>query len=417
VARRIFALPWVEAGSHTYSHPLDWETLAQTAAKAETGSRAMEWLDPARWLVVARVAERWSRPQAEEAKPTLRRGHTHLRSYELYPFHLDQEVGGSIRFLAKLLPPGKRVEILQWSGTAMEGEAVLRAVHDAGVRNINGGDTRFDPEFASYAWVAPLGRQAGKFRQVYSSASNENTYTNLWNERYFGFRYVMQTLRNTDCPLRIKPFNLYYHMYSGEKEPSLQAIKENMAAARAQELAPISASRYAAIADGFYSARITQTGERRWRIEHRDGLNTVRFDHADSESVDFANSAGVVGQRRYQGSLYVALDSAETAPAIALVRGRGPKGGWPYLIQSRWQVSKLRREPGSLAFEAQGFGLGEMEWQAVPGRRYEIQVSGRNGFWQKRYAMADRDGRLLFTAETAAMEPAEITLREAGLGQ
>lgn len=423
VARRILSLPWVEAGSHTYSHPLDWESLCQpsqgASATAKSGTwfaGVLEWFDPAHWTTLNRVIERYSHPEADEGgKATLRRGHSRMRSYDLYPFNLDQEIAGSIAFLNRLLPRGKRVEIVQWSGTTMVPETVLQAVHRAGVRNINGGDTRFDPEYDSYAWVAPLGRQAGAFRQVYSSDSNENTYTNLWNERYFGYRYLPATLLHTESPLRVKPVNLYYHMYSGEKEPSLRAVIENLRYARSQELAPIAASRYSAIVDGFHTAVIVEVAPRRWRIDGRDGLDTVRFDHADGEAVDLAASAGVVGQRHFQGSLYVALDAAERAPIVALAPpGKPPATTRPYLIESRWQISKLRAQGAGFEFEARGFGPGEMGWQVVPNAAYAIRIAGGTGPAESLQAVATREGVLRFTVAGSAIRPVSVRVIPAG---
>jgi hypothetical protein len=294
-------------------------------------------------------------------------------------------------------------------------ESVLEAARQAGVRNINGGDTRFDPEFDSYAWVAPLGRQAGGQRQVYSSESNEDTYTNLWNERYFGFRYLRGTLQHTETPVRIKPFNLYYHMYSGEKQASLDAVLSNLLYARSLELAPVATSQYCAIVDGFHAATITQLGPRRWRIENRDGLDTVRFDHADGERVDFAASAGVIGQRYWQGSLYVALDAAEREPIIGLAAIQRPGVfSRPYLIESRWQIRNVRATPGRCEFQAHGFGPGEMEWQVAPGRTYEIQVIDNHGLVESGTAAANREGTLRFTIAHSALQTLSVRLFEAG---
>jgi hypothetical protein len=418
IARRIFSLPWVEAGSHTYSHPLDWESLFQRPAAAAGAQgpgwiRGLSaWIDPARWTSLNRVVERYSRPEANEGNEgnsTLRRGHSQVRSYTLYPFDLNQEIGGSIAFLNRLLPPGKRVEIVQWSGTTLVPEVVLRAAQQAGVRNINGGDTRFDPEFNSYAWVAPLSRQVGTLRQIYSSDSNENTYTNSWNERYFGFRYLRETVRNTESPVRIKPFNIYYHMYSGEQEPGVDAIVENLKYARSQELTPITASQYAAIADGFHSTRIMGLQRRMWRIDDRGGLDTVRFDHADSDWIDWADSHGVIGQRHVQGSLYIALDSADRSPVIALApSGRQPAVTRPYLIESRWRISNFCAETGRFEFEARGYGAGEMEWQAIPNAGYEVRVYRTARLIETLHSAADQEGRLRFAITQEAMDPVKV---------
>ncbi len=426
VAREILALPWVEAGSHTYSHPLDWETLSLAAKENATSQKGLwNWWERTWWPLWERVAEQWSDKDMSEDKPSdhkakFRRGQSRLRSYDLYPFDINQEIGGSIDFINRLLPAGKRVQVLQWSGTTLESESVMEATRRAGVRNINGGDTRFDREFDSYAWVAPLGRQVGRYRQVYSSESNENTYTNLWNERYFGFRYLVQTLRNTESPIRVKPFNLYYHMFSGEKDPGLQAVLSNLAYARSQELAPITASQYAAIVDGFFSVVFTEIGNHRWRVENRDGLNTIRFDHAEKQAVDWTNSWGVIGQRHYQGSLYVALDPADEEPIVALTETNvtGSKSiVRPYLIESRWLVSHVRTGPWGFSFSADGFGPGDMEWQARPAARYTIQVSCHDAPPRQIEAAASPDGTLRFSLPdgqpAGASRPVEVTVKEA----
>ncbi|HTA46275.1 MAG TPA: hypothetical protein VK789_27710 [Bryobacteraceae bacterium] len=416
VARRILSLPWVEAGSHTYSHPLDWETLFKKTAGVATPVRTWsEWFDSRQWTAVNRVIERYSKPEADEGKASLMRGHALARSYNLYPFNPEKEIGGSIAFLNGLLPLGKRVAILQWSGTTLVPRSVLAATRRAGVRNINGGDTRLDPEFDSYAWVAPLSRQVGEYRQIYSSDSNENTYTNSWDERYYGFRYLPETLRRTESPMRIKPFDVYYHMYSGEKEPGVDAIVENLRYARTQQLTPITASQYAAIVDGFHSAEFTELGPRRWQIENRDSLNTIRFDHADGEGVDWAASKGVLGQRHFQGSLYVALDANDSAPVIALASsGAQIKVDQPYLIESRWRISKMCVRSAGFEFETQGFGSGEMEWNVAPDARYEVQVYRASRLAQDLYVASDHSGTLQFTVTQGPIEPVTVRVARSG---
>lgn len=419
VARRMLSLPWVEAGSHTYSHPLDWETLFQQTANPAPSHRDAAigtvsfWLDPSNWTAINRALERYSHPEANEGKASLKRGHAALRSYSLYPFDPELEINGSIRFLNSLLPAGKRVAILQWSGTTLVPESILKATTRAGVRNINGGDTRFDREFNSYAWVSPLTRQVGALRQVYSSNSNENIYTNSWNERYFGFRYLHETLERTESPMRVKPVNVYYHMYSGEKQPGIDAVVENLQWARTRELAPVTASQYAAIVDGFHSAKFFEVGRRAWRIEHRDGLDTIRFDHADRDSVDWTASKGVIGQRHFQGSLYVALDAAERSPIVAIVSSPAMETR-PWLIQSRWKISQLTTGGREFRFAAQGYGAGQMEWQTQPDANYEVQIIQTAGTKQYLRAAADHEGRLRFTVSQSAIEPLQIHVLRIG---
>ena len=122
------------------------------------------------------------------------------------------------------------------------------------------------------------GGRVGQERQIYSAASNENTYTDLWTDRFFGYRALVETFERTESPRRLVPINLYYHIYTGEKEPSLKALLDNIEYVRARDVAPIFTSHYAAIAEGFYDTRVEKLGLNVWRIGSRGALQTLRFD-------------------------------------------------------------------------------------------------------------------------------------------
>jgi hypothetical protein len=204
-------------------------------------------------------------------------------------------------------------------------------------------------------------------------------------------------------------------MYSGEKQPGIDAVRENLGYARTQQLAPITASRYAAIVDGFHSLEIVATGARAWRIVNRDGLDTLRFDHADSDWIDWRGSKGVVGQRHYQGSLYVALDEADRAPVVALVYGgAAPAADRPWLIQSRWRVSNLCVGATGFRFETQGFGAGEMEWNTAPDTAWEIEIHRASGPAGRIRASSSHDGTLRFTVSGSGMDPLAVTVERSG---
>ena len=418
LARRILSLPQVEAGSHTYSHPLDWEFLARHSSVKDQSAGAVLLAGLTGLAPIARMIGHWKTNAVNEVPASLnKRGNSEARSYSLYPFRLEQEIQGSIDYIRNFLPAGKNVAILQWSGSTLASREAIAATRAAGVRNINGGDTRFDAEYPSYRWVAPLGRQIGDQQQIFSSASNENTYTDEWRGRFFGYRFLVSTLRNTESPVRVKPVNFYYHMFSGQKEVSLRALLDDLAYARTLEIAPIRASEFAGIADGFYSVRLIDLGGQRWRIENRDLLQTFRIDHAEQLAVDFARSSGVIGQRHYQGSLYVALDPAEAAPVIALQEWTAktvePAAVRPYLVDSRWQISGLRIDSGSCSFEAQGFGNGQMRWQ-MPGQgNYRIEYAGSRQF----EARTSADGFLRFELPVSGSTPVEVRIRRAGSGK
>ena len=408
IARRVLALPHIEAGTHTYSHPLEWAALADTTTEEVAGPGLLSGT----WKALRDILG-LAPPPITDAGTLTESGskkYDSPASFDRLPFSLEREVDGSVAFINALLPPGKRVEILQWSGDTAPFEAALEAVSNANLRNLNGGDSRFDAEYLSYGWVSPLGRQVGNKIQVYASNSNENTYTELWTDQFFGFKHLVKTIENTESPIRIKPHNVYYHMYSGERQASLSAVLENYQYARSLEIAPITTSNYAAIVDGFFTTRITALGETTWRIEDRDRIQTVRFDRATQRSVDFERSSGVVGQRHYQGSLYVALDSSNSAPVVALKEGEEASQGRPYLAHGRWQVSDLGVDVAGFGFDAQGFGPCDLVWHVRPNQIFLVDITPEGGNrWQQR-VRSDGLGTLRLELGSTGIKPLRVVL-------
>lgn len=391
-ARSIFALPQVEAASHTYSHPFDWPFFYDYTPEKEAPllslypqKRTKRRSGLGAWLGTEKPQQNnWSSGEGsgdgkgKADDKYYSKAYRVPRAYAVKPYDLDLEIKGSLDYIRRFLMPGKKVEVLLWSGNTWPDERTLAAVREAGIVNLNGGDSRFDAEFPSHGWVAPIGRIVGREIQIYASNSNENTYTGLWTTRFFGLRHVEATFRNTERPQRLKPMNLYYHVYSADRDGSLEALLRILELVRASEVAPIEASRFARIGDGFFRTRIEALSPERWRVNARGALQTIRFDRAAMKSVDFARSEGVIGQRHYQGSLYVALDEAHAAPVIALSEnGRTdvpPEADRPYLIDARWRVFALEAGRDGFGFKAQGYGAGEMRWWVpVPGR-YRLEV-------------------------------------------
>ncbi|WP_431859075.1 polysaccharide deacetylase family protein [Azospirillum sp.] len=418
VAKRLFALPQVEPASHTWTHPFFWgffkdydparEEEFRDRAPARKGgflARFRKGGTDDHYENVGEVAE--SAPGADIGRYAV------PRAFLQTPFDLRQEIGGSLEYFSRLAPEGKTARLIQWPGDTTPFEAAVVETRRAGARNMNGGDTRYDPEYPSLTSVSPIGVPVGAERQIYSATSNENTYTDLWSSRFFGFQNLVHTVRGTETPVRLKPFNIYYHMYSGQKLASVNALKKNLAFAEAAELAPVTATAYAAIADGFYTARLVAEGPGRWRVMDRGDLATLRFDRAVFRGVDFARSVGVIGQRHHQGSLYVALDPAVAEPVVALAdidrADTDPAASRPYLVHGRWALAGLSVDGGGFTVRAQGFGPGAMAWR-VPGPSRWTVSAERDGraLWQGA-AEAGTDGRLTVTVAAGAETP--LTLR------
>ncbi len=417
LARKIFELPNVEAGSHTHSHPFAWGFFRNPDPRREEPflklypSRPGHTQRESVWKPETLKAEPAPTPPADDE---MSKQYQRPRSYAVRPFDLDLEIAGSVKALQELLPPGKKVAIMQWSGDTSPFERVLELTSKAGLRNINGGDPRMDGVYRSYAQLSPIGIRVGRFWQVYSSGSNENIYTDNWRARFYAYRNLVETLQNAETPIRIKPINVYYHYYIVEREDSLNSLRYVLDYARAQDIAPIATSHYAAIAEGFYSGRIVALGEERWRVENRGDLQTVRFDRASLKSVDFERSVGVIGQRHHQGSLYVALDPENERPVVALKEhlrpDRDPESPVPYVISARWPIKGFERRDAGFAFHAQGFGPGEFAWKVPAGGRFAVVVD--DGTRKRQItAASDAEGRLAFTLPMEGVHGVDVAVR------
>jgi hypothetical protein len=418
LARRIFAMPNVEAGSHTHSHPFAWMFFRDPDPKRE--APFLMRYPPRSGKTLAESV--WDNGASADAKPPepIDGVYERPRSYAVRPFDLGLEIAGSARIIQELLPAGKRVEVMQWSGDTTPWAAVLTQTRQAGMRNINGGDPRMDGVYDSYAWVSPVARRVENEWQIYSSGANENIYTDNWRRRHFAFRYLIDSLRNMEMPVRVKPINLYYHFYSAEREEGLSSLLAILDYVRKQNVAPIAASRFAAIADGFLAARIWQTGPRQWRIENRDALQTVRFDNASTVAVDFERSRGVMGQTHFQGSLYVALDAAAAESTVALTDydqpDRAPAATVPYLVEARWRVERVEHRDQAWRFSAQGYGAGQFVWRVPASGRFLITADAGEGPHTST-AVAGQDGLLRFTLAIAGEEGVDVSVRPEAAAQ
>ena len=411
-AQKLYALPQVEVASHTYTHPFNWgfyenyDRSAELAMIDKAAHPAMSIMDHMRSLLY-RIAGRQEQTSTHERYVA---GSADLpRSYLKMPFDLEKEINGALEVSQQLAPPGKKAAILLWSGDTETFEAAVHQSRLAGVRNMNGGDTRFDAEFPSVFYVPPIARPVGAERQIYAANSNENTYTNNWHGPYYGQLMLHETLKNTEAPRRLKPFNLYYHMYSGEKPASLAAIKNILDTARSARVIPIKASEYAAIADDFFNAEIAQVDALGWSVSKRGATQTMRFDDADGLDIDYAKSSGVLGVTRHEGSMYVALDPAVEPAMLNLKPADGEPAALPkgvaHLVESRWQLRDFQPEACGFKISAQGFGPGEMVWATNAGQAFDVIAERPGREIYRNTIFSDGNGRLAVSLTLNAMEP------------
>ena len=415
-ATRLFALAQVEVASHTYTHPFAWgffetyDRAAEVALIDKVTRPTPTVMDRMRGFLY-RIA---GKAEISDTRSRYIAGSADLpRGYLKEPFDVTQEVKGALEVSERFAPPGKKAGIYLWSGDTEPFEAAIRATREAGVRNMNGGDTRLDAEYPSVFYVPPIARPVGKERQIYAGNSNENTYTNNWHGPFYGQIMLTETLKNTEAPRRLKPFNLYYHMYSGEKAGSLAALKQILELARASAVIPVKASEYAAIADDFFPVEIAQVDAMTWSIANRGAMQTFRFDDAETLAIDWGRSEGVIGANWVNGSLYAALDPASEKAVIALAASEQAATtaakGFAYLVESRWQVQKRTLRPDcGFDVEARGFGPGEMLWQGEANGAFTLQVSRSGRTIETQEVRADGNGKLKFTLVSGAIEPVTI---------
>jgi polysaccharide biosynthesis protein PelA len=430
VARRLYAMPQVEVASHTHTHPYNW-SFFETYDRGEEEKKIKSYRSPDQPLrerLTAALARAAGRTITDQRYDPYVAGSDDLpRTYLKAPFTLDLEVAGALKISENFAPKGKRAKLYLWSGDATPFEGAVAATRAIGVRNMNGGDSRFDPEFPSVAYVPSISRVVGRERQIYAVNSNENTYTNDWTGPFNGQALLVNTLKNTESPRRLKGFDLYYHMYSGEKQASLRTVRGLLEYARKSNVVPLDASQYAAMADDYFATEITQLGLFKWAIKKRGALETVRFDDAEHLSIDISDSQGVLGANRHLGALYVSLDPVVSEPIVTL-RARSavdaeagpradatspppPNASEPMLtlVEGRWRFQNRTVRDCVQTITAQGYGPGDMTFEGRRNRPFRIKVSRDSQTLNEEIRWTDANGRLALLYDIDAREPLQLT--------
>ena len=163
-ARELYALPQVEVATHSYTHPYQWSFFENYDRKLEErliGPDETEWKavlgDRVRRfarLIFPGLIRKSSETEGkfiDEDPP---------RAYSEFPFDLDQEIRGAITAAEEMAPEGKRGTLYLWSGGAEPFEGAIAQTRRLGLRNLNGGDSRYDADYPSISYlVADLARR------------------------------------------------------------------------------------------------------------------------------------------------------------------------------------------------------------------------------------------------------------------
>ncbi|NYT64924.1 sugar ABC transporter [Alcaligenaceae bacterium] len=324
IARKIFSLPNVEVGSHTYSHPFNLWQIDETTGKRVQGKLNPEWVENEQFSL----------------------------SIPNYDFQVDREIRGSIGYInGSLAPADKPVKAVLWSGDAAAPKIALRHVGSAGVLNINGGNTTITKSSNSWTNISPYGVAKGNRPdeyQVYAGVMNENVYTNDWMGPFYGFQRVLETFALTDTPIRFKPINIYYHFYSGTKSASLQALHTVFNAVLKQQIFPIYTTEYIKRALDWRHVSVAKAGDR-WIVRSGENLRQLRW--PGTGVPDLSTALGVSGYLPGPGGLYVHMGDNQASFTIS---PRSP-GITPYIAQASGFVRNFQRMGRTMVFELGGY--------------------------------------------------------------
>lgn len=271
IARDIFKTDHVEIASHSYSHPFNWR-------KAESDASSDNYNLPVPG----------------------------------YSFDLGREIKGSINYIeTRLAPPGKKVKLFLWTGDCIPGRDALERTQQAGVMNMNGGDTVATRSSPTVTQVEGLGIERNGLFQVFAPNQNENVYTNTWLGPFYGFERVIETFEFTERPRRLKPINIYFHTYIATKVAGMRSLDKVFAYALAQEVNPVFASDYARKVQDFAQVSVARTATG-WRIRGTDNVRTLRI--PNTMGLPQIDASTAVGGFKREGDVtyvHLAADEAE----------------------------------------------------------------------------------------------------------
>lgn len=367
VAKEIFALPNVQAASHSYSHPYIWEPKDSNPGRYPEPCLGMK---------------------TEPRFPELDYG---------------REIMGSVKFINDtLLPPGKRCDLFLWSGNCRPGPIALRTVRELGLENLNGGNTIISRMYPGMAGIAPRTMEWDGELQVNASNQNEFMYANGFNGPFYGgFADVIDTFERTETPRRVKPVNIYYHFYSATYLSSQRALEKIYRWAAEQKLHSMTAVEFVKMTRDSRSTRIFKAGPNHWRLVNEGRQRTFRYPAVQGVP-DLARSTGVTGWTRHGDQILLhTRGQAETDLVLSNPGAQTATHG--YLEECSAEARWVRHEPLHLELEVQDLRPVEMVFAGLPPTRtYEVTVNDR-----VEKGAADADGKVRLTLPKAA----RVTLR------
>ena len=308
--KKIYALPHIESATHTFTHPFFW-------GKIKNGDLKEEY----------------------RLKP------------KGYKFSLYYEMRGMLEFInSNLLSKSsmKKAQTVFWSGDCAPRIDALEYTYKNALLNINGGYTTISNSKPWLTRVAPLGIARGEYYQIYSGAQSEKPFTNYWLGPFWGFRKVVQTFQHTEKPRRLKPIDVYYHLYSGSKKASLNALRYVFDWVLKQpDIMPIFTSSYIPKAMDYYTVSLANDGDE-WLVSGMRDLKNIRLE-TQKQYIDYAQSPTVVGQKRINNRTYIALDPHQSH----IIRLKSTQEDANYLVSANGRLGVYTQNGTAKHYEFQ----------------------------------------------------------------
>lgn len=313
IARSIFALPNVQAGSHSYTHPFFWVESDRTAMAYEGQSLVL--------------SDAYAQPELD----------------------LNREIAGSVKYIDdELLPPGKTVSVFLWSGNCRPPPEAIRMTRELGLENMNGGETLISARYPSISSVSPRSVSWGGEVQVYAANQNENIFNDNWQGPYYGgYIHTIETFKRTETPRRLKPMNLYYHLYCGDYPDATKVLRQVHEYALSQPAHALTAVQYAQLVRDSRETTIIKKSDRHWILMNRGKLRTFRM-AATGIVPNLFECKGVTGFNEGADFLYIHTDGS---PKVELVVSSNPPRH-PYLISSTAEICFQQLSTNQVEFTA-----------------------------------------------------------------
>ena len=301
-----------------------------------------------------------------------------LRQYGQDPFVTGAETSDAIETVRTLIPNKHVRPLFLWSGDGRPAQDAQAAVRQAGAAAFGGGITKVGASLSMSA-LSSFFLSDGQQIQVYHALPGDLGNLGYPLKDVHALQGLGLMVLQTDHPMRLKPFQLAYSAGTANQFATRSIIERLKHLAVSTGTIPIFAARYVEIVEGFSSVEFNPDGALKWRVTGRGGLQTLRFDDAQALSVDLAESAGVLGARRINRSLYIALDPGIVEPVVALTPDASPSGmkvlaGRIGLLDSNLEILSATRTPCLSVLEVTGWGMGEISFYGDPGAGYLVNI-------------------------------------------